>query len=340
MARDELLKEPPENLKDAIDWILWFCHYGRGSRDMKKQLGSAVSNLTNFTVTFKVVFGQVNEPEGLINKLGQGLAGFLGYSGTSIIGDEGIAQSDYQSTYIDADWDGVNDSTVLATNFLGAATIIFLGVTFIYWKCKISYGGWGSYRLNVGGSRDPLNLFMSTVGFKPRNELQNKSGSEVVNRMTHEIHGFSELKIVGRTGNSYSDFLKKLEERGPAQGINCPLTNCFILAKGYFTSKFTKSQGTDIEESLSRIKAALESFSTSCRFSAFDLYERIGSYVRIAMTSPPSVPANTQTNPSSSPAGAVAGTLTTFGLGGGAGAAYIFNLGGAKTIVNGLLRIG
>ncbi|GIX62292.1 suprabasin isoform X4 [Babesia caballi] len=42
----------------------------------------------------------------------------------------------------------------------------------------------------------------------------------------------------------------------------------------------------------------------------------------------------------SSPAAPVAATLTTFGLGGGAAAAYLFNLGGAKTLINGLLKIG
>ncbi|GIX64271.1 variant erythrocyte surface antigen-1 family protein [Babesia caballi] len=340
------LTDPPTNLKEAIDWLaLVGGGYGRNDwiSGKRTELKSALDKLLNWN-TLKSELKINVDLDGLIKKLADGLgAGFLGYQGSTSFGSNGIIKQDdyggrYIPTYKSAEWQ-VGLENDYAKVFLGAAVMAYYGITYLYWKCKIGYGGWGSFRLNGGGS-DPLSLFMVNMGFKT-NELQNINGSQVVERLTSDhIYGFDELKNVQNSYQSpYSDFLIQLEDRGPAQGINCPLTNCFILAKEYIKSQFTKSQGPRIDGTLTSIKEALPSFKSSCQTSAQDLYYQINNFISTYM------PETSSPNPGgvsaqSSPAAPVAGTLTTLGLGGGAAAAYIFNLGGAKTLVNGLLKIG
>ncbi|GIX65018.1 variant erythrocyte surface antigen-1 family protein [Babesia caballi] len=356
MGANELLKKPPNNLKDAIDWILWFCNYGKGSKDYTFQLAFAVNQLTDFKTEFNGKFGQVKDPDGLINSLGKGLAGFLGYSGTSIIGDEGIAQTSYTSKYHEATWNGSNDSTVLAANFLGAAIITFLGLTYIYWRCSIGQhdGGWKTSTLC--GSRDPLNLFMSTVGFNPSSELQNKLGSELVKRMTHEIHGFSELEKPAGTSSSYETFFPRLESNTAGTAINRPLASCFKLATSYFESHKSE-EAKQITSRIETRKQELINLSKNTSADFVTLKSQIADLLQKVEEFNPNKEAEkfgqgvhngvnqagkegSGSGGQSSPAAPVAGTLTTLSLGGGAAAAYLFNLGGAKTLVNGLLRIG
>ncbi|GIX62710.1 acyl-carrier-protein S-malonyltransferase, putative [Babesia caballi] len=115
-----------------------------------------------------------------------------------------------------------------------------------------------------------------------------------------------------------------------------PLTASYIAAKHYFTLQFAKDETSD--ETLKAIKANLEAFKKSCGLLYGDLKAEISTLLPNVTVTDKSAVSESDTA-STSPAGAVAGTLTTIGLG-GAAAAYVFNLGGAKPFVNGLLRIG
>ncbi|GIX61339.1 variant erythrocyte surface antigen-1 family protein [Babesia caballi] len=279
------LKDPPKDLKEAIDWITWFCNYGEGSRDMRKQLGSAVSNLTNFQTKFNGRFGKVSDPEGLIGNLGKGFQSFLGYYGTASIGEEGIAQSGvYQSTYKDASWpNDVGQQKDCAKVFLGTASMAFYGLSFLYWQCSNSQSKyWASDKLNGNGSA--LSIFMSVAGFTSV-ELNSMQGSLVAERLTREPDGFSELKNVSPSPYSYSAFIVNLENSGPEKGINSPLTNCYVLAKEYFRDRFQK--GETIDGALTSIKEALKKFSSLCYSYSYLQYE-INNFMSAYMPDPSS----------------------------------------------------
>ncbi|GIX62723.1 variant erythrocyte surface antigen-1 family protein [Babesia caballi] len=111
----------------------------------------------------------------------------------------------------------------------------------------------------------------------------------------------------------------------------------FMCAMGFTPTQLNGSETS--EEPLKNIKEKLEKFRESCGYTYSDLKEEFETFlieIQIIKASSPAAMADS----SPSTAGPVAGTLTTFGLGGGAAAAYILNLGGAKTLVNGLLKIG
>ncbi|GIX63898.1 AMIN domain-containing protein [Babesia caballi] len=183
---------------------------------------------------------------------------------------------------------------------------------------------------------------MKDMGYDPTYLNKSKLGSQVAQLLTSG-QGFDGLgKPDGYS--MYSDFIRQLETQyllPSHNALNHPLTACYKFAKLYFTSQFTTSQGTKIDGTLDEIKKAVRSFKSSCSRSAQDLQSEVGSFISKAMTESFSPTSRENNDPSpSSPAGAIAGTLATLGLGGGAAAAYLFNVGGAKTIVNGLLRIG
>ncbi|GIX63899.1 variant erythrocyte surface antigen-1 family protein [Babesia caballi] len=134
MGGDDLLKKPPENLKDAIDWILWFWAYGGNGSGMNKyeKLAEALKNNQEFADAKKQALGQNMDPQGVINKLATNLGSrFMGYAsqgGGFDFNGSGIIQNgraNYTTKYKDATWNGSKDSTKMARIFLGATAITF-----------------------------------------------------------------------------------------------------------------------------------------------------------------------------------------------------------------------
>ncbi|GIX62372.1 variant erythrocyte surface antigen-1 family protein [Babesia caballi] len=351
MGADDFLKTPPDNLKDAIDWILWFLGYGGNGLKTENytKLAKTLKENLEFKDAKNKAFGNT-DPAGVINMLAKGLAGFLGYvsqgESPNFSGDSGIIKNNmgYTSEYQDADWEHNND-TNYAMIFLGAASMMFYGLSFLYWKCKVSHGdGWSNSQLNDDGGWG-LGRFMRDMGFNPSRELRDVKGSKVATILDSEgAHNFDELqKAYGNGQYVYSNFVDELETQYNPQNnaLNSPLTSCYKFAKHYFTSKFKERDSESIDQTLTAIKKSLEGFSKLCTTSAQDLQYRVGGFLKEAMPDPASSQlADTSDTAHSSPAGPVAGTLTTLGIGGGAAAAYMLNLGGAKTLVNGLLKIG
>ncbi|GIX62992.1 variant erythrocyte surface antigen-1 family protein [Babesia caballi] len=325
------LTEPPKDLKEAIDWLALvgggFGGDGLGKHDA---LVKALEKLPVFDGVKTTVFGD-KSVQSAIRDLANGLGyGFLGYNGSLSVGGSGIAQSDYQSTYKEATWDDSDQDKDIPQIFLCAASMVFWGLTYVYWKCKVN-GGWSGEPLNnsVGWG---LGKFMKDMGFQA-STLRSIKGFQVASRLDNGgAYTFEELNNADKEQYSYPAFILSLERSGPEKGINSPLTNCFVLAKKYFRDRF--QNGKEIDGSLTSIKETLKKFSTLCYTYSF-LKDEINKFISTNMPDPSS-PNPSNNAEQSSPAGAVAGTLTTLGLGGGATAAYLFNLGGTKTFVNGL----
>ncbi|GIX62788.1 uncharacterized protein BcabD6B2_22230 [Babesia caballi] len=324
---EKSLTQPPTNLKDAIDWIaLVGAGYGSTSLDQGKrtELKSALDKLLSWSSLRSQLKINV-ELDGLILKLANGLGpGFLGYNATTTISGSGIAQSGvYQSTYRDAQWFS-QDEEKCAMIFLGAASMVFYGLSFLYLQCKMSHGGWKDSQLTDTGSWG-LGKFMADMGFNPSRELRSIQGSAVASRLDDGgANTFEELKTAYGTSNSiYPNFLDTLVQQNQPSALNYPLTNCHKIATHYFKSVFKNSETND--NTLQKIKQAFQTFKGSCGNYHRDFTEAISGFINSSMTLTPSLGSTTSSSQSSS-AGPLAGTLTTFGIGGGAAAAYILNL--------------
>ncbi|GIX61536.1 ADP-ribosylglycohydrolase [Babesia caballi] len=181
---------------------------------------------------------------------------------------------------------------------------------------------------------------MKDMGFQA-NTLLSINGSEVAKLLdSGGAHNFEELqKAYGHGENIYSNFIDELVQQNQPSALNYPLTNCHKIATHYLKSVFKNSETND--NTLQKIKQAFQAFKEPCGNYYPDYKTQITDFIKTCMTPPEAIPSQaTEDEDSASPAGAVAGTLTTLGLGGGAAAAYVFNIGDAKTLVNGLLRIG
>ncbi|GIX61329.1 variant erythrocyte surface antigen-1 family protein [Babesia caballi] len=370
MGGKKKLTEPPKDLKEAIDWITWVCGYGQGSQDYKSQLAAAVTALTNFKNAFKGMFGTVNDPTGLIKKFADGLGrGFLGYNGqgTDDFSGSGIVASNgkYKSAYHNCNWSS-DAGPDYAKIFLFLAPLVYYFVTFLYWMCNKS--SWKHKQLNSASSSNPLFYLMLNMDYTPSQLDEVKTGSQIA-EILEGHYGFDELSDAYQGGakSSYETFLQQLEENVAGSPLNHPLASCYKLAKEYFESqsKFKAPNASEINEAIKAIKgnliqlSAAEEYSSSGdsstnpydnlkplitqllsavqKFQAKEP-EQFGQGVHHAAGQAGKEAGESGGQPSSG--SSIAGALTTLGLGGGAAAAYLVDLGGAKTFVDGLLRIG
>ncbi|GIX62399.1 variant erythrocyte surface antigen-1 family protein [Babesia caballi] len=311
-----------------------------------EKLAKAVERLAQWN-SLKLQLRMEVQLDGLIGNLANGLKDFLGYKGTTSIGDEGVARSSYQSTYKDANWpNDVGKQEECARIFLGCAVTAYYCISYLYWRCSASQKGDWEHQ-TLGGSTDALNLFMSTVGFKI-NELQSIKGSELVKRMTHEIHGFSELEKPAGTSSSYETFFPRLESNTAGKPFTVPSPkaeqvtqaiqnlkrNFEALSKKPETSTdqaFVPNPYDDLKTPIKNLLSQVSKFKPENAAVGQGVHHgvnQVGKEVQKTESGQPS------------PAGPVAATLTTLVLGGGAAAVYLFDLGGAKTLVNGLLKLG
>ncbi|GIX63400.1 extracellular matrix-binding ebh [Babesia caballi] len=346
MGEENSLTQPPKDLKEAIDWLALVGEYGENGWDISKRnkLDESIKSDHDWAQA-KQKAGIINI-QGVVNNLAKMLGSrFLGYSSqksNDFTGDEGIVKDggNYQSSYIHFEWQENHIHDYLKIT-LCAASMMFYGLSFLYWKCKVSHGdGWSNSQLNDDGGWG-LGRFMRDMGFNPSRELRDVKGSKVATILDSEgAHNFDELqKAYGNGQYVYSNFVDELETQYNPQNnaLNSPLTSCYKFAKHYFTSKFKERDSESIDQTLTAIKKSLEGFSKLCTTSAQDLQYRVGGFLKEvgaskSTTMPePKTDAAPSDNPS--PTGPVAGTLTTLGLGGGAAAAYLLDLGGAKTLL-------
>ncbi|GIX62781.1 variant erythrocyte surface antigen-1 family protein [Babesia caballi] len=323
---------------------------------MRQQLGSAVSDLTNFETAFKGKFGTVTDPTGFINMLGQGLAGFLGYGAQVVddFSDSGIAQSGYQSKYKDTQWPSTDpELQKCALIFLGCAVTVYYCMSYLYWRCSTTNGKGDWAQQTVGSIGTYLNSFLLAMGYETNVINNGVTGQQIAKRLSDDYHGIEDFtKISGSFSSDYSAFLNSLVQYNPSDALNHPLASCFKLAYKYFQSQ--NKNANEVIQAIDKIRQTLITHSAKNEFSNSgdynDLKPLITQLLQNVQSFQPKEPnTGSDTNgggqghgspPQHSPVAPVAGVLSTFGLSGGAAAAYFLDLGGAKTLVNGLLRIG
>ncbi|GIX64375.1 variant erythrocyte surface antigen-1 family protein [Babesia caballi] len=334
------LTEWPEDLKDVIDWFLRVGGKDKESNgdDKKDKLKDAVKTLDGFDAS-SISLKSADSIQGLFNYVAGGLQLFIGYdnNGTHELTGEGIAaKSGYTSSYNDsAQWSGDSTNpTMYAQIFLGTIPFLYFGLTYTYWKCsKNQSGHWGQYSLN-GGGRSPLYLFMVNMGFGTNN-LQDITGSEVAERLKRNpIYGFDELKNAKTEQHSYSKFLTAIDEKHGKSTLTSNPTDCALYALHRASIAYLQStfQSDESDQNLRGIKEKLLKFKKETK-NYDDLETEVDAFLREinVILSSSSHLGGMSAADHFSPAGPVAGTLTTLGLG-SAAAAYILNLGGAKTL--------
>ncbi|GIX61382.1 variant erythrocyte surface antigen-1 family protein [Babesia caballi] len=360
------LTTPPTNLKEAVDWLaLVGDAYGPNNWSAKGKydgLEKALMHLPDFDGVKLTVFGD-KSVQSSINALGKGLGrGFLGYQvqGDYVFSDDGIIKKEggyYMSTYENADWpQGSTELQQCALIFLGCAVTVYYCVSYAYWRCSANHGKGDWAQQTVGSIGTYLNSFLLAMGYET-NVLNNASdGRTIMDNVANELN---ELSTSASTSD-YSGFLESLEKHmAPQNALNHPLASCYKLATAYFESQ--KTNATEVTQAINKFKTKFEEFSQNSEITQSTaltpnpyepLKELITQLLSAVQKFQPKEPEQFgqgvhhgvneggAPTPQPSPAGPVAGALSTFGLGGGAAAAYIFNIGGAKTLVNGLLKIG
>ncbi|GIX61996.1 uncharacterized protein BcabD6B2_14310 [Babesia caballi] len=354
MGEKKSLTDPPTNLKEAIDWLaLVGGGFGGSGTGKRSELEKALDQLPGFAEVKTKVFGASKSPQGAILKLANGLGyGFLGYAnqGGSFFSGEGIIDQSkgYKSAYAEAQWPSESDQQTCALIFLGSAYVTYYFVTFLYWHCKSGIkGDWIGYRLNQDSTGHRLGQFMKAMGFTV-SHLQGKLGHEVAQILGDGYNAFDELDNISNIHLKYSIFHTALIKKASIQPLSCPLTACYRLAQEYFS---LKSENTDVKNAMDSIKKQFEKLRGYGADDYSTLKQNIQTFLsKVTTFTPSTIPTATPQQPSpggsttsssqTSPAGPIAGALTTLGLSGGAAAAYILNIAGAKTLVKGLLRIG
>ncbi|GIX64773.1 variant erythrocyte surface antigen-1 family protein [Babesia caballi] len=355
--RKNSLTEWPENLKEVIDWFLRVGGKDSGGNGISKgtELQNAVEALKGFNKNIGGL-GTINVA-GIFGYVTDGLKEFIGYDGDWTVSGKGIGRKDppsYTSSYTnDAQWKkdlnkpGTQDANKVALIFLGTMPIVYFCLSYLYWRCSSSHGkgDWAQQTVGGGGAVY-LNHFLKAMGYSD-NMLNNAiSGQSVMDNVASEL---DELKATARSSGDYSTFLDDLERQiSYRKPIKCPLAGCFLLAREYFTFK----KADKVTQAIKTLKTKFKEFSQNAEITQSsaltpnpydnlkhlitDLLDKVKKFTPQEPTTHVSVQNDGATgqlaNQSPSPAGPVAGTLTTLGLGGGAAAAYVFNLGGAKTL--------
>ncbi|GIX64812.1 variant erythrocyte surface antigen-1 family protein [Babesia caballi] len=278
------LTTPPNNLKEAIDWLALVGGYGRSGLDISayQKLSTALQALPGFNVTLNSIFSKVMSPDSFVKQVTENLgSGFLGYDGqnSETFNGSGIVASNgtYHSAYSGAGWID-NSASEYAKIFLVLALLVYYFITFLYWMCKSS-GKWANKMTGHGA----LGEFFKTMGYRPWEEFKNgKSGSQIAKHLEGH-YGFDELKKAyqGTSENSYETFLTKLEEDGPQKNINSPVTNCKIFAYAYLQSK---QRGSEITDAIDALKKELESISRSSDASSTNDFSALKGAITTLLT--------------------------------------------------------
>ncbi|GIX65105.1 variant erythrocyte surface antigen-1 family protein [Babesia caballi] len=355
------LKDPPKDLKEAIDWITWVCHYGKGSKDYRMQLKDSVENLPAFSEAKNQALGQNMHPDSFIYKLADKLGkGLLGYEAQGVydFSGEGIVKNggQYQSAYHNCNWNS-NEEPDYAKTFLFLAILVYYLITFLYWMCK---GIWANQKIS---SSVPFSKFFEAMGYNPSQLDQEKNGDTIAKLLTGMPDGFEELSAAygsdstSASSRTYEEFLNTIEPKSQAIDWDRPLIGCFKLASSYLQSRQKHSEITNAIDTIKKELVALSTSISSSTSSTNDfsklkgyitgLLDKIKTFNLNPGSSEPgsdglqkagSSGTGGQSQAQSSPAGPAVGGLLGVGTL-GAGAAYGLNLGGLQTTINGLLHL-
>ncbi|GIX64135.1 variant erythrocyte surface antigen-1 family protein [Babesia caballi] len=255
----------PQNLKDAIDWVLRLSNKdGQGGDDGIRDLAEAVGKLLD-TVDISNYKNYKSRLQSVITNLANGLKVFAGYNAEGQPTGKGIASIKYKSSYSASEtWEHSQDSDSDAKDqkcakvFLGCMPLIYYGITYLYWRCATTTGcngywelmcfnGTTVYATTTDITSNLLSIFMASVGYTNKYQLSSKSGDDVMSKLKGT---FNELNITSTTGDSkftYSTFLEHVE-RNAVNSLNstpetCPLYALYYVAVAYWKSAPANTSG-------------------------------------------------------------------------------------------------
>ncbi|GIX61595.1 variant erythrocyte surface antigen-1 family protein [Babesia caballi] len=251
------LTTPPENLKEAIDWVLRVS--GRDSdkenEEGKKAIKGLAEELTASMrkkpyeenddvkkILTEIMYDANISPTGPVIRLAYALQKFIRYERDRnkqqwMIGDKGIVQKDssYNFTYGSSKWlDDVynadNDGSKRRKGvqcFFTAIEKIYEGLTELFFNCKTE---WSSQSLSGSGHSDTLNQFMTTNGFSGTQLNTSMTGDKIATQAFQGLNEFSEAYGAAGSNPSLDTFRSQLEQNASTSPSTFPLSALYILA--------------------------------------------------------------------------------------------------------------
>ncbi|GIX60622.1 variant erythrocyte surface antigen-1 family protein [Babesia caballi] len=336
------LKQPPDNLKAALDWVICMSgNYGDDSAYSKgqeavKKLAAQVKNLM-FGISVSgahieaFLSGDISGNVGTyapITSFGLGLKALIDK-------DNGMGKS-YKYFYGD-DNPSSNVDDNIAKMLIGMVPLLFFGIGFLFYMCRQDGGRWSKRRFLSG----PFKIFLTAVGFNIEQLNGTKRGYEAVRS---GLVNFDEFRHAVSSSTFY-DFLKKVvEETKKSLNSNpnlVPLGALYLFTYQYLKKHKSATLTTtddgipksddELSSLLQNIGEAVKSPQLGSLTTLSKAYSTLSDAIATAMNTPDPVE-------ESSVAGPVTGTLVTAGLLGGGSAVY-FNVAGLGTFLRGILRI-
>ncbi|GIX64716.1 variant erythrocyte surface antigen-1 family protein [Babesia caballi] len=335
------LTDPPNDLKEAIDWVLCMSgsdtpsNYHKGiqaiqalAQRIQSLLGTVRVGSVNVNTLFKGDLNKQSNQNAPILSLCLGLKHLLDqYNGMG---------RDYKCSYSDSDPSQTFNDEKYAKMFLGAIPLIFFGLGFLFYMCHQDGGRWSKRRLSVG----PIKAFLESVGFSIE---QLSGGKTCYDAVSSGLVMFSEFSYVDSLPKTFQDFLIEVEKKTKQTISNpnhVPLGALYLFAFKYLKTKTLITTSTTVsgipksDEEIATLLQKLGEAVKSLQVGQFDALSKAYTQLGAAITAALSVPDPSE---ESSVAGPVTGTVATAGLLGGGSAVY-FNVGGAGTFFKGLFN--
>ncbi|GIX63309.1 variant erythrocyte surface antigen-1 family protein [Babesia caballi] len=293
----------PQNLKQAIDWVLRVSGRDGVVQDQTvvQDLADEVNKLLYTDDLSCCKYGK-SKLMSLITTFADGLKTFIGYSdGRKPGGKSGIASKQYRSSYEVSEtwvpsWNSYSDTDTgaYAKIFLGCLPLIYYGVTYLYWRCAnvnwcksdweaMTFNGeWERQSLHI--ERPPLTNFMEAVGYSDRVQLNGKSGDSVMSKLKGT---FNELNIIPNTGDSMSSFYNYLDHLRQNFQTSMtynpeiyPLYALYFVADSYWKSAVAHSSGISaifekIVKTLDTISQTKSGDSEALKQNIAELHQRL-----------------------------------------------------------------
>ncbi|GIX61540.1 variant erythrocyte surface antigen-1 family protein [Babesia caballi] len=202
----------------------------------------------------------------------------------SVVGD--LTTKTYKSYYYDAnkrEWsDNNNINGDHAKIFLTCLPLYFHVLTYIYWSCNSSSGGWMASRGLTSGGR--LNAMMESQGFYNKYVNGGRLWKDVVEIMGERFKELSVAMTANQQASSpsppsraYIHFTKNLREKvngSSGSYTDCSLSALYYCATCYFRCEQKKNAGTTTKppSSIREMLYWLSGLQFSPSYDAFDTY--------------------------------------------------------------------
>ncbi|GIX63378.1 variant erythrocyte surface antigen-1 family protein [Babesia caballi] len=257
------LTEAPQDLKEAIDWVLRVTAGDLGpvinTSNLIISLGGIQSETSHSheflnNVLNKIISGRGSYATGPLTAVATGLQKIIGYEyvngdqrgkGTWKISDSGILKSGvisanglptasapngiYTSAYSGSQWAEVlstveNANRITIQNFFTSIQLIFEGLTELYVKCKTE---WYSQSL---GANSELKQFMEKNGFSGTQLNASMTGNQIISQAFKDLKEFDTAYGVAGKNPSLDAFRSELEQSAWSNPYEYPLSALYILA--------------------------------------------------------------------------------------------------------------